>query len=111
MELTQDKRGTVVRLGVQGKLDASTAPRLEERLLALIQVGEKQMVVNGERLEYISSAGLRVLLVAAKRLKPLNGRIVLAGLKAHIKEVFEIAGFAAIFPMYDGEEEALRSFQ
>jgi anti-sigma B factor antagonist len=111
MEVTQDKRGTVTRLGLHGKLDASTAPRLEEKLLALIQVGEKHLIVNGEHLDYISSAGLRVLLVAAKRLKPLNGRIVLACLKAHIKEVFEIAGFAAIFPMYDGEEEAVRSFQ
>lgn len=111
MEFTEEKRGPVVLLALRGKLDASTAPRLEEKLLALIQAGDKQVIVNGERLDYISSAGLRVLLVAAKRLKPVSGKVVLSCLKAHIKEVFEIAGFTTIFPICATDEEALRSVQ
>ncbi|WP_447975587.1 STAS domain-containing protein [Nitrospira sp. Kam-Ns4a] len=111
MEVMEERRGGVVILALRGKLDASTATKLEERLLALIQGGDRQVIVSGQQLDYSSSAGLRVLLVAAKRLKPLNGRIVLSSLKAQIQEVFEIAGFGAIFPVYAIDEEALRSFQ
>lgn len=109
MEITEQKKGPVVLLTLKGRLDASTAGRLEEKLLALIDGGEKQFVCNFLQLEYISSAGLRVLLMAAKRLKAANGKIVLLSLKDQIREVFEIAGFAAIFPIFDLEEEAVKS--
>lgn len=111
MEMTEQKKGTVVLLGLKGRLDASTAGKLEEKLLALIDGGEKQILFNLEHLDYISSAGLRVLLMAAKKLKVANGKIVLASLKDQIREVFEIAGFSAIFPIFDSEDAALRSFQ
>jgi anti-anti-sigma factor len=111
MEITQQKRGAIVLLSLKGRLDASTSGRLEEKLIELIDGGEKQFVFNFLNLDYISSAGLRVLLMAAKRLKNVEGKIVLAALNDHIREVFEIAGFTAIFPIFDIEEDALRSFQ
>ena len=111
MEITERKKGTVVLLTLIGRLDASTSPKLEERMLALIDGGEKQILFNLEQLDYISSAGLRVLLMAAKKLKGVNGKIVLASLKDQIREVFEIAGFSAIFPIFDNEDNALKSFQ
>jgi anti-sigma B factor antagonist len=111
MEMTEQKRGTVVLLALKGRLDASTAGKLEEKLLGLIDGGEKQIVFNLLHLDYISSAGLRVLLMAAKKLKATNGKIVLASLKDQIREVFEIAGFSAIFPIFASESDALRSFQ
>ena len=111
MEITERKKGTVVLLTLTGRLDASTSPKLEERMLALIDGGEKQILFNLEHLDYISSAGLRVLLMAAKKLKGVNGKIVLSSLKDQIREVFEIAGFSAIFPIFDSEDNALKSFQ
>ncbi|MBM4124275.1 MAG: STAS domain-containing protein [Nitrospira sp.] len=111
MEITEQKKGPVVVLTLKGRLDASTAGRLEEKLLALIDGGEKQFVGNFLELDYISSAGLRVLLMAAKRLKSGSGKIVLSSLKDHIREVFEIAGFVTIFPIFDMEDEAVKSFQ
>jgi anti-sigma B factor antagonist len=66
------------------------------------------VVIDGEKLDYISSTGLRVLLVAAKRLKAVDGRIVLSSLKPHILEVFEIAGFKSIFPIYGNVDQAAR---
>jgi anti-anti-sigma factor len=111
MEMTGQKKGAVMLLALKGRLDASSAPGLEEKLLALIDGGETKFVFNFLQLDYISSAGLRVLLMAAKRLKAANGKIVLTSLKDQIREVFEIAGFSAIFPMYEVEDDALRSFQ
>jgi anti-sigma B factor antagonist len=97
-------------VGLKGRLDANTSPGLEERLVGLIDSGEKRFVVEFTELDYISSAGLRVLLMAAKRLKNLNGRIVLASLKDHIKEVFDIAGFSSVLTIYASEKDAKASF-
>src|SRR5579883_1850037 len=108
MDITEQKKGAVVLLTLKGRLDASTAGRLEEKLLALIDGGETKFALNFLHLDYISSAGLRVLLMAAKRLKNVNGKIVLLSLKDQIREVFEIAGFAALFPIFDVEADALR---
>jgi anti-anti-sigma factor len=109
MEITQERKGHILILTVEGRLDTSTSIRLEETLLASIEGGEKQFVLDCSRLDYISSAGLRVLLLAVKKLKNVNGKIHLYALKEQIKEVFEIAGFSAIFPFFDAQEDALKS--
>lgn len=61
-------------------------------------------------MDYISSAGLRVLLMAAKKTAKLKGKVVLAALCANVKEVFDIAGFTSIFTITDTQEEAIRVF-
>jgi anti-sigma B factor antagonist len=111
MEIAEQKKGSVVVLALTGRLDAGTAGKLEEKLVGLIDAGNRSFVLDFMSLDYISSAGLRVLLMAAKKLKSLNGRIVLSSLKAHIREVFDIAGFSAIFPTYDQQDAAVGSFQ
>jgi anti-sigma B factor antagonist len=111
MEIAEQKKGSVVVLALTGRLDAGTAGKLEEKLVSLIDAGNRSFVLDLMNLDYISSAGLRVLLMTAKKLKGLNGRIVLASLKDHIREVFDIAGFSAIFPTYDQQDAAVGSFQ
>ncbi|HET8720940.1 MAG TPA: STAS domain-containing protein, partial [Nitrospira sp.] len=95
-------------VGLTGRLDSATSDSFGQRLHQLIDRGERRLVIDGETLDYISSTGLRVLLVAAKRLKTVDGRIVLSSLKPHILEVFEIAGFKSIFPIYGKTDEAAR---
>ncbi len=110
MDIHAAKDGEILIVGLKGRLDANTAPQLEERFVALVDSGEKRFLVDFTELDYISSAGLRVLLMAAKRLKNLNGRIVLASLKDHIKEVFDIAGFSSVLAIYPSDKEARASF-
>ena len=110
MDINATKDGDILVMGLKGRLDANTSPSLEERLVGLIDGGEKRLVVQFTELDYISSAGLRVLLMAAKRLKNVNGRIVLASLKDHIKEVFDIAGFSSVLTIYPTETDAKASF-
>ncbi len=111
METTETKTNGIVLLGLKGKLDASTSPQLQEKLFASIAGGEKHFAIDCAQLEYISSAGLRVLLLAAKQLRNVSGQIVLYALKTHIKEVFDLAGFSAAFPLLGSRAEALASFK
>jgi len=106
MDITERKLGNVCVVGIAGRLDSGTSETFAERLHHLIDGGERRLVVDGATLDYVSSAGLRVLLVAAKRLKAVDGKIVLSSLKPHILEVFEIAGFKSMFPIYGNAEQA-----
>ena len=104
--MTERKVRDVCIIGIIGRLDTGGAEVFAQRLHQLIDRGERRLVIDGGTLEYISSAGLRVLLVSAKRLKAVDGKIVLSSLKPHIVEVFEIAGFKSIFPIYGNAEQA-----
>lgn len=109
MKITESKRGDVIVLGLKGRLDASTSNELEEQLLGLTSRGEKLFVVDFSQLDYISSSGLRVFLLVAKKLKKVNGTIALCSMKDYIKEVFDIAGFSSIFHIYLTQEEAVET--
>jgi anti-sigma B factor antagonist len=110
METTETKTKGIVMLGLKGKLDATTSPQLQEKLFATIAGGEKQFAIDCAQLEYISSVGLRTLLLAVKQLRTVNGKIVLYALKTHVKEVFDLAGFSAAIPLFGSQTEALASF-
>ena len=111
MEITEDKRGEILILKLKGRLDSLTSNKLEERFLALLDKEEKKVIVDFSQLDYISSSGLRVLLLSAKRLRGSNGKILLSSLKEHIKEIFEIAGFSSIFNIFQSQEDAINGFQ
>lgn len=109
MEITERRTADVVTLSLSGKLDTTTAKTFEAKILALIESGERRFVVDLAQLEYVSSAGLRVFILAAKRLNSANGKIVLCALKDPVKEVFDIAGFLSVFSIYGSHDEALKN--
>ena len=111
MEIAEIRKNGVLVVDVGGRVDASNAGELETRLLELIAGGDRRLVVDCARLDYVSSAGLRALLVAAKRVAAGRGKIVLAALKEPIKEVFDIAGFASILQIYPTPDDAMAAFQ
>jgi anti-anti-sigma factor len=101
----KEKNATVV--SVKGRMDAVSSPEFEKQLSELIGQGEKDFVIDLGELEYLSSAGLRVILVTVKHLKEKEGELFLCALKDMVKEVFEISGFGAIIPVYDSVESAI----
>lgn len=107
MEITQEKKDNINVVKIQGRLDASTAGQLEEALSEFNEEERARVLVDCEGLDYISSAGLRVLLASAKELKKQSGKISLSALNPNVKQVFEISGFTSIFPIYDSTDEAL----
>lgn len=109
MEITEDKKGDIVILALSGKLDASTSKTFEDKLLADIDSGGQRSVIDLAQLEYVSSSGLRVFLVAVKRLTSSKGKIVLCSLKDHIRQVFDLAGFSSILTIFGSRDEAFKS--
>ena len=107
MNISESKQGNVTILQPQGKLDSMSSPELDKRLTGLIESGTRQITVNLEGLDYISSAGLRVFLSAAKRLKQAQGKLALANPSAQVQQIFDIAGFASILPIFKTLNEAV----
>ncbi len=94
----------------EGNLDTNTAPEAEERLGGLLEKGVTKILVDFTTLDYISSAGLRVLLVTTKRLGGTGGSMRICGLNETVDEVFEISGFSTIFSVFKSRDEALEGF-
>ena len=108
MEIATRKAGGAMVVSVTGRIDAVTAPEFEKGLSALMADGDHLLVLNLNGLEYISSAGLRSILITAKQLKAKDGKMLFAGLKGPVKDVFKISGFGSLFKIFETEEEALR---
>jgi anti-sigma B factor antagonist len=110
MTIKEDKKNNAVILAVEGRLDSTTSAELERKLLARMEGGEKDFLLDFAGMDYISSAGLRVLLMAAKRCQKMAGKVVLSALNVNVREVFDIAGFTGLFTIYDSKEEAVQAF-
>ena len=107
MNLSESKQGDVTILAAQGKLDAMSSPELDKRLSSMVESGIRRIVLDLVGLDYISSAGLRVFLSAAKRLKQAHGKLALANLSAQVQQIFDIAGFESILPVFKTVNEAV----
>lgn len=110
MEVLEKRQDEICILGLLGRLDSNTSPDFEKKIFEVIDHGTRSVVVDFESLDYISSAGLRVLLKAAKELKRSEGKIVLCSMKDYIMEVFEIAGFVSLFPIVSSVGDAVKEF-
>lgn len=108
MEITEETRGNAKLFRLQGRLDSNTSPVLEQRLAETLSSGTRGVVIDFKQLDYISSAGLRVILKTAKALKRDNGKLLLCSMQDYVKEVFEIAGFDSFLPILPSPEDALR---
>jgi anti-sigma B factor antagonist len=110
MEITSNQHGEVTVVGLAGRFDAQSAGEAEAAFNQALEEGSHNLVVDMSGVEYISSAGLRVLLSTAKKLSASGGKLVLAGLKPYVQEVFEVAGFTAIFQIYPDLDAGLKAF-
>jgi anti-anti-sigma factor len=91
----------VWQIVLSGHLDTTTAGELEKSLQTLLESPSCRILIDFTELEYISSSGLRVFLVAAKRVKQLGGRLVLCGMQEFIKNVFAVSGFLNFLDVVD----------
>lgn len=103
---TKSEGGTTV-VTLAGRLDAVTAPEYEKRARELIDGGALALVIDFDLVDYVSSAGLRALLVTAKVLKTKEGRLRFANVKGSVRSVFEVSGFTSMFELDDSVSAAL----
>jgi len=96
---------TIVQMG--GRIDFSNAKEYEEALLKLLTEGTQNLLLDLSQTSYMGSAGLRVLLIVAKKLSKNKGFFALCGIHPSVFEVFEAGGFHKIFRIYKTREEAI----
>ncbi len=97
----------VLVLKPSGRVDSNNAGSAEAMILGQVDGGAQRIVLDMAELDYVSSAGLRVLLVTAKRLRQTGGRMALCQLRPNVHEVLEVSGFLAILTVCDGREAAI----
>ena len=96
-------------LRLVGSLDGLTSPDLLKAFNSAIDNSVTRIVLDMTEVNYVSSGGLRVLLMGAKKLKERDGEIVLFGMNQTVNEVFKLSGFEQLFSSFDSEEEATGS--
>jgi anti-anti-sigma factor len=107
MQISEDRIGEALVLAPVGRVDSVTSAELERIVTSRIDSGARRLVLDLSGVEYISSAGLRVLLMAAKRLKAPPAALALCGLGPGVRAVLELAGFLPLFTVEAGREQAL----
>ena len=108
MEIAHERDGEVVVVRLSGRLDSSTARPAEDGIAAATAgIDTPRIVIDLSGLSYISSAGLRVLLVTNKKVKQAGGRMALCGAAAAVREVFSISGFDTILSLQPGRSAAI----
>ncbi len=107
MNFSQTKNGDTLIVHVAGRLDAVTTTEFDAESQSWIAGGNIKVIADLSGLEYISSAGLRSILTAAKRLKGAQGSLSFCGLSGMVEEVFSVSGFAAMFSIFATVDEAL----
>jgi anti-anti-sigma factor len=106
MNILQQAQAGIVSLSVIGRLDAVSAIDADREFSKVLEADNDKLLINLAQLEYISSAGLRVLLVVAKKIQQKGGKVVLCSMLPNVTEVFEISGFSSIFKIFATPAEA-----
>ena len=106
MDISENSRDGVLVISASGRLDSTSAGALEAILPARTKE-QKAVVLSLAEVPYVSSAGLRVLLIGAKAAKTAGNRLVITGLSPAVREVFDISGFSKIFTIEPDIDAAL----
>jgi anti-anti-sigma factor len=109
MDIRESKTGEVVVLEPVGRLDTKTSAEFEKKVVGLLNGGEHLFVIDLVDIEYISSAGLRVILMLAKKLNATDGKLVLTSMNEQVREVFDIAGFTSVFTILPTQQDGVQS--
>jgi len=109
MDITETKHDDYSVFSLNGRLDSNTATGFEQKLFECIENGTQRLILDFQDLDYISSAGLRVILKATKNLKSAEGKLVLCSMQDYVKEVFEISGFDSFLPIEASLDDAVKT--
>lgn len=110
MNLKETKKGPAVVIEIIGRLDTTNYSELEKVTMKHIDEGNLNILVDCSDMDYVSSSGLRIFLMALKKINALKGKFYLCSLQPNILEIFEISGFTSIFSIYEDQQKALQAF-
>ncbi len=107
MNVTEEKAGSVTVVAIDGRLDGVSAPDLQDRVSKIVERGEADVLLDCERMDYVSSAGLRVFLAGARSCEQNGGKLSICALRPECRSVLEISGFHTVIDCHDTREAAL----
>ena len=107
MEIEERTEGTAVVVSLNGRLDGVSGPDLEARIASIVERGDVRVVLECGQMGYVSSAGLRVLLIGARKCQQGGGMLAIAALKPECRSVLDMSGFLSIIDCHETSEAAL----
>ncbi len=110
LDLSEEQQGEVYVVRLKGRLDAVSSPLLERRMVTLLDGGKRRLLLNFGAVDYLSSAGMRLLLSVTKKLSVDKGKLVVCALNDEVMEVIRMAGFNTILNIQPNEQAALSVF-
>ena len=111
VDVTTERHDDVLSADVGGRIDGSSAAQFEEAIRTSIEDSDRAVIMDFEKLVYISSAGLRAILLTAKSLQSRDAKLVLCSLSEQIREVFEISGFDKVLAIHPTRAAALAALK
>ena len=111
MELSGERAGDVLVLTPEGRIDGSNSADFQSAVMERIDEGSESILLDFTSISYISSAGLRAVLILAKKLNQMKGKFALCSMQQSVRSVFEVSGFVKIIDVHPGREEALAAMR
>ncbi len=108
LHITLEEIDQKIVLRLDGRIDAATSSILEKKMQTLIDENKVHLVLDFSDVDYLSSAGMRVLLAALKKIKAKHGTFALFSLSEDVNEIVRLAGFDKILHLFSNEKEALQ---
>jgi anti-sigma B factor antagonist len=109
MEMIEESLGNTTVVALKGRLDSNMSKGFETRLMELSSAAGASLVIDLGQVSYVSSAGLRVLLLSVRKVKAGKGKVALCAIQAQVKEVFDISGLSAVFSIHPTRDAAVQS--
>jgi anti-sigma B factor antagonist len=111
MEINRRETGDVVIFDIKGEIDLYNAPEIKEKIKDEINKGKVNIIINLDKVSYIDSSGIGVLISSLSNLKKVGGAMKLINVYASVRKVFELTKLTSFFEIYDNEADALAAFK
>ena len=109
VEISRDIEDGVAVFRLEGPLDSTTSGQLQSVIMPAAEAAPHRLVIDFARVGYVSSAGLRVVLMAAKQARAAGGEIAIFGLTNPVREMFDISGFALVIAIVETQADAIQA--
>jgi anti-anti-sigma factor len=110
VSIKEEAKGDILILRMSGRLDAVSSPTAERKVFDYINNGQQKLLLDFSGIDYLSSAGMRMLLSVTKKLKTLSGKLVLFSITTNVMDILKMSGFDHVLEIAQTEEDGLRRF-
>lgn len=111
MEINRRESGEIVVFDINGEIDLYNAPEIKDKIKEEMNKNKVNIVINLDKVSYIDSSGIGVLISSLSNLKKVGGALKLINVYASVRKVFELTKLTSFFDIYDGEADALAAFK